>query len=333
MDRIDQFRIFIRVAHSGGFTVAADQLGLPRPTVSLAIQQLEARLGTRLFNRTTRRVGLTQDGEALLERAIALVADSEELEQQFRLPAKALTGRLRVDMPSRIARRQVAPALPDFFARYPGIQVDLGSSDRAIDLVHEGIDCALRIGEVPSSSLVARPLGALRLVNCASPAYLARHGMPQAPADLSRHLAVNYASPSSGRGVPWEWTENGRLQTLAMKAQVSVNNVETYLACCLAGMGLIQIPAFDVREHLEAGELVEVLQAWPAPSMPARMIYPHRRHLSRRVQAFSVWLAGILSPFLEAAPPRAATGTFSAPSGADARARCGNGPDRAGKVR
>lgn len=298
MDRIDQLRIFIRVADSGGFTLAADQLGLPRPTVSLAIQQLEARLGTRLFNRTTRRVGLTQDGEALLERAVALVADTEELEQRFRPQAQALSGRLRVDLPSRIARRQVAPALPTFFEQHPGIELDLGSSDRAIDLVHEGIDCALRVGELPSSSLVAQPLGTFRLINCASPAYLARHGVPRTPADLPRHLAVNYATPNYGRAAAWEWEEHGRLQTLTMRAQVSANNAETYIACCLAGLGLIQIPAFDVREHLEAGELVEVLPGWAAPAMPVQIVYPHRRHLSRRVRAFNGWLAQVLAPCL-----------------------------------
>lgn len=300
MDRIDQLRVFIRVAHSGGFTVAADQLGMPRPTVSLAIQQLEARLGARLFNRTTRRVSLTQDGEALLERAIALVADSEELEQQFRPKAGALQGRVRVDLPSRIARRLVAPTLPAFFERHPGIELELGASDRAIDLVHEGVDCALRVGELPASSLVARPLGMLRLINCASPAYLARYGCPQVPADLPRHLAVNYASPSSGRVAPWEWEEAGEHRTLAMRARVSANNAETYIACCLAGEGLIQIPAFDVREHLEAGELVEVLADWLPPPMPAQLVYPHRRQLSRRVQAVSAWLAQIMAPCMQA---------------------------------
>lgn len=296
MDRIDQLRIFIRVAQSGGFTMAADQMGLPRPTVSLAVQQLEARLGARLFNRTTRRVSLTQDGEALLERGLALVADSEELEQLFRPQAQALRGRLRVDLPSRIVRRQVAPALPDFFARHPGIELDLGSSDRAIDLVHEGIDCALRVGEMASSSLVARPLGVFRMINCASPAYLALHGVPGHPADLPRHFAVNYASPGSSRVAPWEWVAEGRSHTLAMQARVSANNAETYIACCLAGMGLIQIPAFDVREHLEKGELVEVLAEWRASSMPVQIIYPHRRHLSRRVQVFSDWLAEVMGP-------------------------------------
>ena len=297
MDRIDQLRIFIRVADSGNFTSAADQLALPRPTVSLAIQQLESRLGVRLLNRTTRRVSLTRDGEALLERAAALVADAEELEQHFHAQVEVV-GRLRVDIPSRIARRIVVPALSDFFARYPGIEVELRSDDRAIDLVHEGIDCTLRVGEMSSSSLVVRPLGMLQLINCASPAYLAQHGTPESPAGLSRHLAVSYISPGTGRVAPWEWLNNGELNTLQMPARVTVNNAETYIACCLEGMGLIQIPAFDVREHLRSGELVEILQAWLPPPMPVQMVYPHRRYLSRRVQVFSNWISEVLTPCL-----------------------------------
>lgn len=290
MDRLDQLRIFLRVAQSGSFAAAADQLGLPRPTVSLAVQQLETRLGARLLNRTTRRVSLTQDGQAMLERAIALVADSEELEQQFRPNNQAIQGRLRVDMPSRIARRLIAPALPEFFAFNPGIELDLGSSDRTIDLVHEGVDCALRVGELPSSSLVARPLGELQMVNCASREYIARHGAPKTPQDLSQHVAVNYISHGNGRPAPWVWDQEGKAQSLTMRAQVSANNAETYIACCLAGLGLIQIPVFDVRQHLQNNELIEVLPAWPAAAMPVHIVYPHRRHLSRRVQVFSEWL-------------------------------------------
>ena len=296
MDLIEQLRIFIRVAHSGGFTVAADQLGLPRPTVSLAVQRLEARLGVRLLNRTTRRVGLTQDGEALLERAAVLVADAEELEQQFKPQGATLGGRLRVDMPSRVARRLVAPMLPDFVGRYPGLLLELGSSDRPVDLVHEGIDCALRVGELASGSLVARPLGTLRLINCASPAYLARQGVPQSPADLPAHQGVNYASSTTGRSAPWEWQEDGQARSLQLNGPVAVNNVETYIACALAGLGLIQVPAYDVQEHLAQGELVEVLHAWPAPAMPVHLVYPHRRHRSCRVQVFSAWLAEVLGP-------------------------------------
>ena len=303
MDRIEQLHIFARVAHSGSFTLAADQLGLPRATVSLAVQQLESRLGTRLLARTTRRVALTQDGQALLERAQALVADMQELEQQFRPQGGALSGRLRVDMPSRIARRLVAPALPGFFALHPGVEVELGSSDRAVDLVQEGVDLALRVGTPPASSLVARPLGQLRMVNCASPDYLARCGTPRSPQDLARHQAVNYASPTSGRVEPWEWQQAGQVHTLALPGSVAVNNAETYIACCLAGLGLIQVPAFDVREHLQSAELVEVLPDWPAPAMPMQLLYPHRRHLSRRLQVFSQWLAEVLAPCWEAGDP------------------------------
>lgn len=296
MDRIEQLRIFARVAHSGSFTLAADQLGLPRATVSLAVQQLEARLGARLLARTTRRVGLTRDGQALLERAQALVADMQELEQQFRPQGGALGGRLRVDMPSRIARRLVAPALPLFFVRHPGVEVELGSSDRTVDLVQEGVDLALRVGTPPASSLVARPLGELRMVSCASPAYLARCGRLQSPQDLAKHQAVNYASPTSGRVALWEWQQAGQVRQLPMAGSVTVNNAETYIACCLAGLGLIQIPFYDVREHLASGELVEVLKDWPVPTMPMQLLYPHRRHLSRRLQAFSQWLAEVLAP-------------------------------------
>lgn len=295
MDLVDQLRIFGRVAHSGGFTQAAAQMDLPRPTVSLAVQQLESRLGVRLLNRTTRRVSLTQEGELLLERALALVADADELESQFRASGSALSGRLRVDMPSRVARRVVAPALPAFFERFPGIDLVLGSSDMLIDLVQEGVDCALRVGGLHPSSLVARPMGQLRVVHCASPAYLARHGTPRSPADLPAHLAVNYIAPTLGKAAPWEWMEDGKLHATHMNSRVSVNNAECYIACCLADQGLIQIPVFDVSEHLAKGELIEVLQPWPAPDMPVHLVYPHRRHLTARVQAFGNWLAEIMA--------------------------------------
>jgi DNA-binding transcriptional LysR family regulator len=309
MDRIDLLQVFVRVAEAGSFTRAADRLGLPRATISTAVQQLETRLGSRLLHRTTRRVGLTPDGEVMLERARALVADMEDMEQQF-LPAHGqVSGRLKVDVPSRIARRLIAPALPGFFERHPAIELELGSSDRAVDLVLEGVDCALRVGPLASSSLVARPLGHFTLINCASPAYLARHGTLRTPADLPQHMAVNYASPTSGRAAPWEWQRDGETATLRMRSQVAANNAETYIACALAGLGLIQIPAYDVREHLAAGELVEVLPDSRAEPLPVQLVYPHRRNLSRRVQAFAGWLETLLSDSLD---PRAMSKTGGA---------------------
>ena len=300
MDRFDTLRVLLRVAATGSFSQAADQLGLPRPTVSLAVQQLEARLGVRLFHRTTRKVGLTPDGEALRGRAAALVDDLEDLEARFQPHGdEGVAGRLRVDVPSRIGRLIVAPALPALLACHPRLEIELGSSDRAVDLVLEGVDCALRVGTLADSSLVARPLGRLALINCASPAYLRRHGTPRTPADLARHRAVQYLSPASGRAVPWEWVdEGGEERSMCVEGSVGVNNAETYIACALAGLGLIQIPRYDVQPQLEDGSLVEVLpQHVPAP-MPAQMVYPHRRHLSRRVRAFIGWAAGLLEPHL-----------------------------------
>ncbi|WP_234263848.1 LysR family transcriptional regulator [Hydrogenophaga sp. NFH-34] len=298
MDRIDHLGIFVRIADCGSFTQAAEQLNLPRATLSVALQQLETRLGARLLHRTTRRVSLTQDGQALLERARTLIADMAELERQFRPSAGSLSGRLRVDLPSRIARRLVAPALPAFLAEHPALQLDLGSSDRTIDLVQEGVDCALRIGTLAPSSLVARPLGQLALINCASPDYLARHGTPAQPQDLDHHWAVDYVPPASNRPAPWEWLAQGKTSTRKVPSRVSANNAETYIACALAGLGLIQIPAYDVAHLIADGRLVAVMpDAQPAP-MPVHLVYPHRRHLSRRLQTFVHWMEALLHPHL-----------------------------------
>lgn len=295
MDRIDLLKIFLRVAATGSFSQAADQLAMPRPTVSLAVQQLEARLGTRLLHRTTRKVALTLDGQALVERAGSLVDEMQDLEQRFRPSGQSVAGRLRVDVPSRVARLLLAPALPAWLAQHPGLELDLGSSDRAVDLVLEHVDCALRVGPLADSSLVAKPLGAMHLINCASPAYLARYGMPQTPADLPQHQAVHYNSPSTGRAAPWEWLEAGQLHSLAMPGAVGANHVESYIACALAGLGLIQIPRYDVQAHLQAGELVEVLPAFVPPAMPVHVIYLHRTHLSRRVRVFIDWVELLLA--------------------------------------
>ncbi|HEX2891063.1 LysR family transcriptional regulator [Vineibacter terrae] len=294
MDRIDLFRIFARVVDSASFTRAADTLGLPRSSVSAAVQDLETRVGARLLHRTTRRVAPTQDGIAFYERCQRLIADVEDTENLFRQTAVGPSGRLRTNVPGRIGRLIIAPALPAFLARYPDIDIELGVTDRAVNLVEDSVDCVLRVGPLTDSGLVARRIGELTLINVASPAYLARHGTPQAPADLGAHLAVNYASPSSGRTEAWEWVEDGAVRTLPMRGRVTANSAEAYIACCLAGIGLIQIPAYDVAGHLAAGELVEVMPAHRAAPLPMTLLYPHRQHLSRRLQVFADWLTGLL---------------------------------------
>ncbi len=290
MDRIDLLRIFTRVVERGSFTRAADMLGLPRSSVSVAIQDLEARLGTRLLHRTTRKVSATQDGLTLYARSQRLVSDFEETESLFRQTIVSPAGKLRIDMPGRIGRLIVAPALPDFLARYPQIDIDMGVTDRAVDLVENSIDCVLRVGPLGDSGLIARFIGDLPLINVASPAYLASHGVPESPADLDAHLAIAYASPSNGRIEPWEWIEHGETLTQTLRSRVVVNSAEAYIACCLAGLGLIQIPAYDVRTHLATGELVEVMPGHRAAAMPMTLLFPHRQPLSRRLQVFADWL-------------------------------------------
>jgi LysR family transcriptional regulator for bpeEF and oprC len=294
MDRIDLFRVYARVVEAASFTRAADRLGIPRSSVSAAIQELESRLGVRLLNRTTRRVSPTLDGTAFYERCLRVVADVEEAEALFRQAGGGPAGKIRIDVPGRIGRLVIAPALPEFLARHPHIDVDLGVTDRAVDLVEDNLDCVLRVGPLADSGLIARPLGSLGLINVASPDYLARHGTPRHPDDLVAHWAVNYASPSTGRVEAWEWVEAGATRTVPMRARVAVNGAEAYIACCRAGLGLIQIPAYDVRAMVAAGELVEVMPDHRAAPMPVALLYPHRRHLTHRFNVFVEWLEALL---------------------------------------
>ncbi|WP_298431951.1 LysR family transcriptional regulator [Ottowia sp.] len=304
MDRLDQLRVLVHVAETGSFTATARSLGLPRASVSLAVQQIERRLGSRLLHRTTRRVSLTSDGEAVLDRARQLVADAAELEDLLQRQPARLQGTLKVDVPSRVARQLVVPALPDLLQRHPELHLELGSNDRAVDLVQEGIDCVLRVGELTSSSLVARSLGHFRMMTCASAAYLTRHGTPVDLASLAGHRIVTYAPPGVPRPVPALdlVLADHRSALPALESRVGVNQVEIYLACALEGLGLIQVPAYDVQQFLADGQLVEVLPELAPPPLPVHLLYPHRKYLARRVQWFGDWLAGLLAPYLTPPP-------------------------------
>ncbi|PIA70902.1 LysR family transcriptional regulator [Pseudomonas sediminis] len=301
MDKLEQYRVFLQIAEMGSFIKAANALELPRASVSAALQQLESQLGVRLLHRTTRNVRLTPDGSQLLERIRELLALAEDIEQSAQGTASQVSGRLKIDVPSRIARRLIAPALAPLLRRHPQLQLLLSSTDRAIDLVKEGVDCVLRVGTLSDSSLAARQLGNLALINCASPAYLREHGEPQQAEDLEGgHWMVGYASPTSGRELPWEYVdENGELCGLRPASRVIVNNAENYIACCLAGLGLIQIPRFDVQHLLASGELLEVMPQQRAAAMPIALLYPHRRQRSRRLAVLIEWLEQLMAPHLE----------------------------------
>lgn len=300
MDRLEQYRIFVQVAESRSFIGAANALGIPRATVSAAVQRLEQDLGTRLLHRTTRQVSLSPDGQRLLERLHPLLTDAEELDQLFKHDQRKVAGRLHVDVPSRIARKLIVPALPKLLEQYPELTLTLGSSDRSIDLAQDGVDCVVRVGTLPDSSLVARRMGAIAMVNCASPAYVQEYGTPTSPNDLSQHLAVGY-TPASGRQTPWDYLDGqGQLHSVAVNSRVTVNNAETYLACCRAGLGLIQVPRYDVAALLARRELIEVLTQWPSPPMEVTVLYPHRRQHSRRLALCIDWLQALLRPHLAA---------------------------------
>lgn len=297
MDRLDHLRSFLRVAELGSFTAAAEQLGLPKASVSLAVQRLEAEVGVQLLHRTTRRVRLTADGAQFQQRARDLLDDMEDLQGMFRRDTQ-LKGRLRVDMSSGLARQLVIPHLPDFLARHPGLEIELSGTDRRVDLVREGFDCVVRVGPLDDNTLVARPLGVMHIVNCASPAYLAARGMPYALEDLAHHALVHYVGTLGQRSPGFEYHDGQAYRSVPMRGAITVNSGEAYSAAALAGLGIIQVPRLGARVALAAGTLVEVLPACVAEPMPVTLLYAQRRHLPRRVAAFMDWMAALLTPEL-----------------------------------
>lgn len=299
----DAMRQFARVAELASFTQAAESLGCPKATVSATVQRLERQLGTRLLHRTTRRVQLTQDGQAFYERCKDVLADLEELEQLFLPTPAALRGRLRVDLPVGAARQLVLPRLPEFMATHPQLEIELSCTDRRVDLVREGFDCVLRVGALGDSSLVARPLGWLRQLNLASPEYLRVHGVPQSLEDLAGHRLIHYASVLGQRSAGFEYVDAaGQACSLPMAGTLTVNNSEAYEAACLAGAGLVQVPVPGLSDLVAQGRLVEVLPQFQAPPLPVSLVYAHRRQLPQRVQVFMNWLSEVMRPHLRPAP-------------------------------
>jgi len=301
---LQELRIFTRVAELGSYTRAADQLGLAKGRVSAAVQHLEAQIGARLLHRTTRQVRLTTDGEQFLERSKELLADAEQLQVMFQPVAAGLRGRVRIDLPNTFARDVVIPRLPQLLAAHPLLEIGISSTDQRVDVVREGFDCVLRVGALTDSQLVARPLGLLRQSNVASPGYLREHGTPKTLADLVQHRIVHYAARLGTQGAGWEYEEGGKVRVFAMRTSLVVNSTDAYQAACLAGLGFIQAPVRGTRRLVQAGLLVEVLPDFVPPPMPVSLLYPHRRHVSPRVQAVLQWLAQVVQEDLVEAPAR-----------------------------
>ncbi|MBV8249596.1 MAG: LysR family transcriptional regulator [Comamonas sp.] len=294
MDRLDAMHLFSRIVELGSFTKAADELQLPRASVSLAVQQLEARLGVRLLQRTTRHVSATLDGLAYYQRCQQILQDVEEAEGVFRGSASRPRGKVRVDLQGTQALHFILPRLGEFHARYPEIELEIGLGDRFVDLVREGVDCVLRSGEPKDSSLVGRRVALLAQVTCASRDYLDRRGLPRSLEEFRAHDAVNYLG-ANGRSLAFEFLIEGEKRALQLRGPVTVSNAYGYTACCLAGMGFIQVPRYYVEKHLRSGELVEVFPDWAPAPMPVSVLYPHARYLSPRVRVFIEWLAECMS--------------------------------------
>jgi DNA-binding transcriptional LysR family regulator len=290
---IDSLRSFVRVAEVASFTQAAAQLGVPKARVSHQVGRLEERLGCRLLQRSTRSVRLTADGEQLLSRARALLADIDELEAQFSAVGGA-RGRVRIDLPIGLAREVVIPRLPALLAANPRLDLQLSTTDRIVDVVREGFDCVLRVGALADSELTAIPVGCLEMVNCASPDYLRSRGFPTTIDDLDRHDLVFYSASLGADEPEFEWTEGAQRRAKRMRASVTVNGTDAFRSACLAGLGVAQLARIGVSAMLERHELEEVLPTFCAPALPVTILHAHGARVPRRVRAVMDWLAAQL---------------------------------------
>jgi DNA-binding transcriptional LysR family regulator len=290
MDRFDAMRLFVRVVERRSFTRAANDIGLPRSTATQVISQLERRLGVRLLQRTTRVVRPTLDGEAYYRRCLAILQDVDDAEGAF--AGTKPKGTLRIEVQGTLARHFLMPNLPAFMAQYPDIEIAMSESDRWVDLVNEGVDCALRWGELADSGLVARRLAVLTRVTCAAPAYLKRFGQPKSLGNLDAgHQIVGLRRLTTGDIEPLAFVVDDKTQSMLLPAPFSVTGPESYLMATRLGFGLAQMPHFHIAEDLERGSLVAVLTDNPPPPAPVSLMYAQNRQLSPRVRAFSDWLA------------------------------------------
>lgn len=286
-------RVFCRVLERRSFTLAAEDTGLPRSTVTDAVKQLEARLGVRLLQRTTRHVSPTLDGEAYYQRCLSILADIENAEAAF--AGARPKGLLRVDVHGTLARHFVLPSLPSFLEAYPEIEFYMSEGDRLVDLVHEGIDCVLRVGTPVDSDMIIRRVAMLDEITLASPAYVAARGLPQHPDRLAGHRMVGFRSSSTGGPLPLEFMVDGTLRNITIPATVTVNAAESYVAAARMGLGLIQIPRYHAEKDLSDGTLIQVLPDFPLTQTPVSLLYPRNRQLSPRVRVFVDWLVKVFA--------------------------------------
>jgi DNA-binding transcriptional LysR family regulator len=291
MNQLLAIRAFARVVEAGSFTKAADSLDMPNATLSKLVQELETHLGVRLLQRTTRRVSVTPDGQQYYDKTALILRNLEDVDTSFNIARSKPRGSLRIDVGGSTARDVLIPALPEFMALYPDIRIDLGVSDRSVDMVSDNVDCVIRGGALDNSSLVARAIGQAQMVTCATPAYLKQFGVPAYPDELKNgHRLVAYLLAQSGRAMPFRFQRDGEKAEIKVEHRVGVNESNGHMAAGLAGLGIIQTFAYAAKPALNDSTLVEILKPWRPAPYPFHVVYPQNRHVSHRLRVFIDWL-------------------------------------------
>lgn len=293
---LHELRIFCRVAELASFTKAADHLNMAKGRVSTVVQLLEAEVGSRLLQRTTRSVRLTPDGEIFLARCKELLRESEQLQGMFRPVAGELRGSVRIDMPGLFAQELILPHLPELLSLHPQLELGISINDRRVDMVREGVDGLIRIGRLPDSDLVARAVGTMRMCNLASPAYLRQYGVPQSLDDLVDHRLLHYASNLRNEDAVLRYALDGVVRTTPMRSALAVNSGVFLQAACLKGLGIMQMSVPTCQRLIDSGELIEVLPAFTPPPLQVSLLFPHRRHVPPRVEAVLNWIIQLTRP-------------------------------------
>jgi LysR family transcriptional regulator for bpeEF and oprC len=295
MNKLQAMEVFVQVVDTGSFTRAADTLHLPKATVSTLVQSLESTLSAKLLHRTTRLVTVTTDGAAFYERCVRILSDVRDAEESLSRTRLSPSGRLRVDVPTGLASEILIPALPAFFERYPDIVMELGSTDRLVDLVEEGVDCAIRGGELGDINLIARRVGVINFLTAASPGYLDRFGTPGHPLELERHRCVNYFSAKTGKTYDWDFRRGDERIEVALPGIIALNDTNAYVHAGLAGLGIVQMTDYQILQHVASGRMVQLLADWTSDPLPVHIIYPQNRHLSAKVRVFVEWVSDLFA--------------------------------------
>jgi LysR family transcriptional regulator for bpeEF and oprC len=307
MDRLLAMKVFTKIVEMNSFSRAADAMDLPHASATMIIKNLEDHLRVRLMQRTTRRLSLTPEGAEYYERCNRILAEIDEVEGTLSKLGRGEKGKLRVDMPAAIGRLLILPQLRAFCDAYPDIELTVSFGDKPIDLLQESVDCAIRVGALQDSTLVARRLGSLPVVTAASPDYIASHGMPANLGDLEFHTAVQYFLLSSGRNRPMNFVLDGEPTDVKVPGAIAVSDWDAYVMCGVNSMGLIQAPRFILEKHLRSGALVEVLAQCYATPIQTSIVYPHSKHLAAKVRVFIDWTAGLFENYAYFRTQRVAT--------------------------